>query len=91
MDNETTLYRIQGSRVFGQGMSINCINKVTAESLLNTLNNYEKTIQLHTNLEQQFDKIQKQLIQVNMTLQILNDEIKTLTGDLNGIKPNNRP
>ena len=84
-------WKIQGSRVYGNGQGYNCTNRVTAEQLHNTLNNYEKTIQLHTNLEQQFDKIQKQLIQVNMTLQILNDEIKTLTGDLNGIKPNNRP
>ena len=91
MDNETTLYRIQGSRVFGQGMSINCTNIVTAEQLCNRLNTYEKTVELNKNIEEQFDKITKQIIQVNMTLQILNEEVKRLTGDLNGVKPNNRP
>ena len=50
MDNETTLYRIQGSRVFGQGMSINCTNKITAEQLCNRLNNYEREIQLNNTI-----------------------------------------
>ena len=79
-------WSIQGSRVYGNGQSYNCINKVTAESLLNTLNTYEKTSRLNKNIEQQFDKITKQIIQVNMTLQILNDEVKQLTGELNDLK-----
>jgi len=86
MDNETTLYRIQGSRVFGQGMSINCINKVTAESLLNTLNTYEKTVQLHKNIDEQFDRIQKQLIQTNLSLNILKDDMEKLTTQLQQVK-----
>ena len=84
-------WKIQGSRVYGNGQSYNCTNKITAEQLHNTLTTYEKTVELNKNIEQQFDKITKQIIQVNMTLQILNEEVKTLTGELNGVKPNNRP
>ena len=84
-------WKIQGSRVYGNGQSYNCTNKITAEQLHNTLTTYEKTVQLNKNIEEQFDKITKQIIQVNMTLQILNEEVKTLTGELNGVKPNNRP
>ena len=84
-------WQIQGSRVYGNGQSYNCTNKVTAEQLQHTLNTYEKTVQLNKNIEQQFDKITKQIIQVNMTLQILNDEVKRLTGELNELKTDNRP
>ena len=64
MDNETTLYRIQGSRVFGQGMSINCTNIVTA-----TLNQYEQTIHLN-------NTIGKDLKTIIMDLKILKHDIK---------------
>lgn len=79
-------WKIQGSRVYGNGQSYNCTNKITAEQLHNTLTTYEKTVELNKKIEQQFDKITKQIIQVNMTLQILNDEVKRLTGDLNELK-----
>ena len=81
-----TEWNIQGSRVYGNGQSYNCTNKITAEQLQNTLTTYEKTTELNKNIEEQFDKITKQIIQVNMTLQILNDEVKRLTGDLNDLK-----
>jgi len=90
MESEST-YRVQGSRVYGQGYSYNLNNKVDATKLCETLNHYEEISRLNKNIEQQFDKITKQIIQVNMTLQILNDEVKRLTGELNGVKPNNRP
>lgn len=83
-------WKIQGSRVYGNGNSYNCTNKVTAESLLNTLNTYEKTSILNKNIEKQFDKITKELIQVKMTLNILNDEINKLTSDINDLNRNNR-
>jgi len=79
-------WKIQGSRVYGNGQSYNCTNKITAEQLHNTLTTYEKTVELNKNIEQQFDKITKQIIQVNMTLQILNEEVKTLAGELNDLK-----
>lgn len=69
MDNETTLYRIQGSRVFGQGMSINCTNIVTAEQLCNRLNNYEREIQLN-------NTIGKDLKIIIMDLKVLKHDIK---------------
>lgn len=78
-------WSIQGSRVYGNGQSYNCINKVTAESLLNTLNTYEKTSILNKNIEQQFDKIQKQLIQTNLSLNILKDDMKRLTKELQNV------
>lgn len=83
-------YNVQNTLVKGHGYSYNLHSKIDAERLCNTLNNYEKTITLHKNLNKQFDNIQKQLIQLNMTLQILNDEIKTLTSDINDLNSANR-
>ena len=79
-------WKIQGSRVYGNGQSYNCTNRVTAEQLHNTLTTYEKTVQLNKNIEQQFDKLTRQVIQVQMTLKILDDEINNLTSDINAIK-----
>ena len=79
-------WKIQGSRVYGNGQSYNCTNKITAEQLHNTLTTYEKTVQLNKNIEQQFDKLTRQVIQVQMTLKILDDEINNLTSDINAIK-----
>ena len=79
-------WKIQGSRVYGNGQSYNCTNRVTAEQLHNTLTTYEKTTELNKNIEQQFDKLTRQVIQVQMTLKILDDEINNLTSDINAIK-----
>lgn len=89
MESEST-YRVQGSRVYGNGQSYNVTNRVTAEQLANTLNQYEKTVRLNNNIDQQYDRIQKQLIQVNMTLNILNTEIKTLTSGINELNNKDR-
>ena len=82
MENE---WKIQGSRVYGKGQSYNCTNKVTAEQLHNTLNNYEKTVQLHRNLDKQFDNITRQLIQTNLSLNILKDDMEKLTKELQNV------
>ena len=79
-------YKVKVSRVYGNGYSYNLTNQHDAERLCQTLNELENTVQLHKNIEEQFDKITKQIIQVNMTLQILNEEVKRLTGDLNDLK-----
>jgi len=79
-------WKIQGSRVYGNGQSYNCINKVTAEQLHNTLTTYEKTVQLHKNIDEQFDRIQKQLIQTNLSLNILKDDMEKLTTQLQQVK-----
>ena len=79
-------WKIQGSRVYGNGQSYNCTNKITAEQLHNTLTTYEKTVHLNKNIEQQFDKLTRQVIQVQMTLKILDDEINNLTSDIHDLK-----
>ena len=79
-------WKIQGSRVYGNGQSYNCTNKITAEQLHNTLTTYEKTVELNKNIEQQFDKIQKQLIQTNLSLNILKDDMEKLTTQLQQVK-----
>ena len=72
-------YRVQGSRVFGEGQSYNCVNIVTAEQLCSTLNKYYSTKELINQTSTQYDKLNKQLIQINMTLKILDEEIQELT------------
>ena len=72
-------YRVQGSRVYGEGQSYNCVNIVTAEQLCSTLNKYYSTKELINNTSTQYDKLNKQLIQINMTLKVLEDEINTLS------------
>ena len=73
-----TEWRIQGSRVYGDGKSYNCHNKVTAQDLLNTLTQYEQVQQQVHETSQKYDKITKQLIQIQMSLRILEEEIQTL-------------
>lgn len=80
-----TKWSIKGSRVYGNGQSYNCINKATAESLLNTLNTYEKTSRLNKNIDKQFDKITRQLIQTNHSLNILKDDMERLTKELDNV------
>ena len=62
-------YKTDHSRVYGQGMSINCTNIVTAEQLCNTLNNYEKEIQTN-------NTIGKDLKIIIMDLKVLKHDIK---------------
>ena len=71
-------WKIQGSRVYGNGQSYNCHNRVTAIQLQNTLNNYEKNYQTSMQTTEQYDKITKQLIQIEMSMKILEHEIQTL-------------
>ena len=68
------LYKCQGSRVYGNGESFNVTNNVTAKTLCNLLNTYDKT----SNTTVQLDKIEKQMVEVKMTLKILEDDINKL-------------
>ena len=77
-----TEWKRKNSRVYGNGQSYNCTNIVNAETLQNTLNNYEikihelkKEIQHDNN----YDKLQQQLI-------ILQMDLKVVQNDLNVIK-----
>ena len=75
--NET--YKVQGSSVYGNGARYNVTNNITATELCNTLNNLTQTIELYENNTAQFDKITKQIVQIQMTLQILESEITNLS------------
>ena len=68
------LYKCQGSRVYGNGESFNVTNNVTAKTLCNLLNTYDKT----SNTTVQLDKIEKQMVEVKMTLKIWEDDINKL-------------
>ena len=75
-------WKIQGSRAYGNGQSYNCTNIVNAETLQNTLNNYETKInELKKEIQHDnnYDKLQQQLI-------ILQMDLKVVQNDLNVIK-----
>ena len=69
---------IKQTTVKGHGYSYQLNNKKDAQKLCQTLNQYEKTTKLNNNIEQQYHKITKQLIQLKLTTQILNEEIHNL-------------
>jgi len=83
-----TEWHIQGSRVYskGEGKSYNCTNKITANDLYNTLTTYETTHTLNKNIEQQYDRITKQIIQIQLSLGILTEEIQKLKTTMEAIK-----
>ena len=62
-------YKIDHSRVYGNGRSYNCTNKVTAIDLCNLLNGYENEIQLN-------NTIGKDLKIIIMDLKVLKHDIK---------------
>ena len=84
MESETT-YKVDNSRVYGEGWSYNLTNQKDAIKLCETLNQYEKTVQLHRNLDKQFDNITRQLIQTNLSLNILKDDMERLTKELQNV------
>ena len=69
MKESESKWNIQGSRVYGNGRSYNCTNKVTAIDLCNLLNGYENEIQLN-------NTIGKDLKIIIMDLKILKHDIK---------------
>ena len=70
----------KGARVYskGEGKSYNCTNIATAKQLHETLTTYEKTYQLNRNIEEQYDRITKQIIQLKLSIGTLTEEINTL-------------
>ena len=70
-------YKVQGSRVYGEGQSYNCINIVTAKELQCILNGYETKIteqQAEIQTTSNLHKIRQQLIALQMDItQIQND------------------
>ena len=69
-----------GARVYskGQGHNYNCINIATAKTLHQTLTTYENITRLNKNIEEQYDRITKQIIQIQLSLGILTEDINKL-------------
>ena len=80
MSESTTKWNITGSRVYsnGEGKSYNCTNKITAQDLYHTLTEYEKTLELTESTDTKLDNITKQVIQIQMTLNILQHDLDKL-------------
>ena len=71
-------YKIQGSRVYGNGQSYNCTNIVTAQQLQTTLNNLVEYQNTSIQIEQKLDEITKQIIQLKLSINILGEEVEHL-------------
>jgi len=67
-----------GSRVHGNGQSYNCTNQITATELQGTLNQYEQSIQSFEDTQYTLEQAHKQLIEIRMTLTILQNDIDKL-------------
>ena len=80
--SESTTWKIQGSRVYGNGKSFNCSNKITAEQLYCTLTQYEKTVTLTQNTEQKLDNITRSIITLEMNLTQVQDTVNTIKKEL---------
>ena len=74
--NET--YKTQGSSVYGNGKRFNVTNNVTAVELCNTLNNLTEIQNTSTNIDKKLDKITRQIIQMKLSINTLDEEVKTL-------------
>lgn len=87
----TKAYSIKGSLVKDHinKRSYNMTSKIDAENLYNTLTTYHKTHTLNKNIEEQYDNITKQIIQLKLSVNILSDEIKQLEADINDLTKNN--
>lgn len=73
-------YKIKGTMVQGQGYSYNLTSKIDAEKLSTTLNHLHMTTQQYQHITQKLDEITKQVIQLKLTINILDEEIQRLQG-----------
>ena len=74
--NET--YKCTGSSVYGNGKRFNVTNNVTAAELCNTLNHLTTIQKTNTNIDNKLDKITRQIIQMKLSINTLDEEVKTL-------------
>lgn len=81
MESETT-YKVNNSRVYGAGWSYNLTNQKDAIKLCETLNHYEEISRLNKNIDKQYDKITKQIIQLKLSIGTLTEEINTLQEEI---------
>ena len=72
------MYEIDGTRVYGNGKSFNCLNKVTAIELQGLLNDYERTSVQFRDIDGKLDKVQKSVISLQMSVSIISDELQKL-------------
>ena len=77
-DRVNTPYKIQGSRVYGQGLSYNLNNKHDAIQLQHTLNQLAEYKNLSNNIDTKLDTITKQIIQLKLSVNILGEEVEHL-------------
>ena len=78
MTESTIKWKIQGSRVFGDGKSFNCTNIATAKDLYNTLSFYEQNINIEKNISKQYDHLIKQIITLQKDLTIIQEDLTKL-------------
>ena len=78
-DRVNQTYRVQGASVYGDGKRFNVTNNVTAVELCNTLNNLTEIKNTNTNIDTKLDRITKQIIQMKLSINTLDEEVKTLT------------
>ena len=71
-------YKVQGASVYGAGKRFNVTNNVTAVELCNTLNQLTAIQNTNTNIDNKLDKITKQIIQMKLSINTLDEEVKTL-------------
>ena len=71
-------YSTKGSLVKGQGYSYNLTSKIDAERLCNTLNQYEHNLTIHKNTNTKLDKIEKQIIALQMDIAVVVEGIKNV-------------
>ena len=77
--SQNQTYKVQGSSVYGNGHRYNLTNNVTAVELCNTLNNLTEIQNTNQNIDTKLDKITKQIIQMKLSINTLDEEVKTLT------------
>ena len=80
---------IKQTTVKGHGYSYQLNNKKDAQKLCQTLNQYEKTTTLNNNIEQQHDHLTKQIIQLQMSIKIIEHEINTIGETINDLNSTN--
>ena len=73
-------YEIKGSLVIDRinHRSYNMTSKIDAETLYTNLMNCHNTLQTYKKIDQKLDKATKQLIQIQMTLSILQEDVNKL-------------
>ena len=79
MKNESKIeYKIQGSRVYGDGHSFQCTNRVTATELCTKLNELEHYKNEYTKITEKLDKLTRDVMRLNITVSTVHEELKTI-------------